>query len=68
MAIFILFLYLIYKSIFFELHKKCKENRLNSASYKCYLFGTENNTELGCGQLVQNCISKDGMSRKLCKF
>lgn len=53
--------------------QKCKENNLFSPSTKeilnileilklkgfdCYLFGTENNTELGCGQLVQNYISK----------
>lgn len=42
-------------------------NKLNSVGFKCYLFGTEYNTELGYGQLVQNYISKDAMSRKLCK-
>ncbi len=42
-------------------------NKLNSVGFKCYLFETEYNTELGYGQLVQNYISKDAMSRKLCK-
>ena len=54
--------------------EKCKENNLHSPSQKvmnkilnklqssgfdCYIFGTENNTELGCGQLVQNYICDD---------
>ena len=65
---------IIIKVSFLNYTKKCKENnlfspntkdmlkilnKLNSAGYKCYLFGTENNTELGCGQLVQNYISED---------
>ncbi len=33
--------------------------RLQSENFECYLFGTENNTELGCGQLVQNYISEN---------
>lgn len=54
--------------------EKCKENnlhspsqkemnniisKLQSAGFNCYLFGTENNTELGCGQLVQNYICNE---------
>lgn len=65
---------IIIKVSFLNYTKKCKENnlfspnskdmlkilnKLNSTGYKCYLFGTENNTELGCGQLVQNYISED---------
>ena len=65
---------IIIKVSFLNYTKKCKENnlfspntrdmlgilnKLNLAGYKCYLFGTKNNTELGCGQLVQNYISED---------
>ncbi len=34
-------------------------NKLQSSGFDCYIFGTENNTELGCGQLVQNYICDD---------
>lgn len=62
------------KISFLNYTQKCKENNLfspntnqmvniletlKSKGFDCYLFGTENNTELGCGQLVQNYISKD---------
>ena len=65
---------IIIKVSFLNYTKKCKENnlispnsktmmkilnKLKSSGYDCYLFGTENNTELGCGQLVQNYISED---------
>ena len=65
---------IIIKVSFLNYTKKCKENnlvspnkkdmlkilnKLESGGYECYLFGTENNTELGCGQLVQNYISKE---------
>ena len=54
--------------------EKCRENNLHSPSqnvmnrilnklklsgFDCYIFGTENNTELGCGQLVQDYICDD---------
>lgn len=32
---------------------------LKSKEFDCYLFGTEDNTQLGCGQLVQDYISKN---------
>lgn len=62
---------IIIKVSYLNYTEKCKENNLHSpsqkemhkilnrikqAGYDCYLFGTENNTELGCGQLVQNYI------------
>ena len=62
------------KLSFLNYTQKCKENNLfspnvnkmkniletiKSKGFDCYLFGTENNTELGCGQLVQNNISKN---------
>lgn len=65
---------IIIKISFLNYTKKCKENNLISPNkedmlkiknilidngFKCYLFGTENNTELGCGQLVQNHISDE---------
>lgn len=65
---------IIIKISFLNYTKKCKENNLISPNkedmlkiknilidngFKCYLFGTENNTELGCGQLVQNHISNE---------
>lgn len=65
---------IIIKISFLNYTKKCQENNLSSPNYdrmleivnqvksekfECYLFGTKNNTELGCGQLVQNYISKD---------
>ena len=65
---------IIIKVSFLNYTKKCKENNLSSPNteeminilerlklenFDCYLFGTENNTELGCGQLVQNYISKN---------
>ena len=34
-------------------------DKLKAVGFECYLFGTENNTEFGCGQLVQNYISKN---------
>ncbi len=61
------------KISFLNYTKKCKTYNLSSPNnermleimelikkegYDCYLFGTQNNTELGCGQLVQNYISK----------
>lgn len=64
---------IIIKLSFLNYTQKCKENKLFSPNinqmlnilemlkakgFDCYLFGTENNTELGCGQLVQNYISK----------
>ena len=65
---------IIIKISFLNYTKKCKENNLlspniedmlkiqktlKSAGFNCYLFGTKNNTELGCGQLVQNHISDE---------
>ena len=65
---------IIIKVSFLNYTKKCKENnlfspkakdmlkildKLKAVGFECYLFGTENNTEFGCGQLVQNYISKD---------
>lgn len=65
---------IIIKVSYLNYTKKCKENnlsspntkeminilkRLKSENFDCYLFGTENNTELGCGQLVQNYISEN---------
>lgn len=65
---------IIIKISFLNYTKKCQENNLSSPNnnrmleivnqvksegFECYLFGTKNNTELGCGQLVQNYISKD---------
>lgn len=65
---------IIIKVSFLNYTKKCKENNLFSPNYEemlkimdkikkagfeAYLFGTKNNTELGCGQLVQNYISED---------
>lgn len=67
---------IIVKISFLNYTKKCQENNLSSPNdarmleivnkvksegFECYLFGTKNNTELGCGQLVQNYISKDSM-------
>lgn len=64
----------ILKISFLNHTKKCQEYNLASPNYErmleivniirsrgfnCYLFGTKNNIELGCGQLVQNYISKD---------
>lgn len=74
---------IIIKVSFLNYTKKCKENSLTSpnindmieilnklrlAGFECYLFGTENNTELGCGQLVQNYISENSqiLIRKKC--
>ena len=34
-------------------------NRLQLSGFDCYILGTENNTELGCGQLVQNYICNE---------
>lgn len=65
---------IIIKISFLNYTQKCLENNLfspnnermldivnhvKSQGFDCYLFGTKNNTELGCGQLVQNYISKD---------
>ena len=65
---------IIIKISFLNYTKKCQENNLSSPNddrmleivnqvksggFECYLFGTKNNTELGCGQLVQNYISKN---------
>lgn len=65
---------IIIKISFLNYTKKCQENNLSSPNnnrmleivnqvksegFDCYLFGTKNNTELGCGQLVQNYISKN---------
>lgn len=65
---------IIIKVSYLNYTKKCKENnllspntkeminilkRLKLENFDCYLFGTENNTELGCGQLVQNYISEN---------
>ena len=65
---------IIIKISFLNYTKKCQENNLSSPNndrmleivnqvksegFECYLFGTESNTELGCGQLVQNYISKN---------
>lgn len=65
---------IIIKISFLNYTKKCLENNLSSPNndrmleivsqiksegFDCYLFGTKNNTELGCGQLVQNYISKN---------
>ncbi len=65
---------IIIKISFLNYTKKCLENNLSSPNnermleivnqvkskgFDCYLFGTKNNTKLGCGQLVQNYISKD---------
>ncbi len=65
---------IIIKISFLNYTKKCLENNLSSPNndrmleivnqvkseeFECYLFGTKTNTELGCGQLVQNYISKD---------
>ena len=62
---------IIIKVSYLNYTKKCRENnlyspvqnvmnkilnRLQSSGFDCYIFGTENNTELGCGQLVQNYI------------
>lgn len=75
---------MIIKVSFLNYTKKCQEYNLTSPDYDrmleilerikargfdCYLFGTPNNTELGCGQLVQNYISQskekgDGKSLK----
>lgn len=67
---------IIVKVSFLNYTKKCQENnlfspsidrmneiinRVKSEGFECYLFGTQNNTELGCGQLVQNYISKDNI-------
>lgn len=63
---------IIIKVSYLNYTKKCQENNLSSpdnenmlkileqikaAGFECYLFGTQNNTELGCGQLVQDYIS-----------
>ena len=32
-------------------------NELHNNGFECYIFGSERNIEVGCGQLVQNCIS-----------
>lgn len=65
---------IVIKVSFLNYTKKCQENNLSSPDinrmleiinqiklngFECYLFGTKNNTELGCGQLVQNYISND---------
>lgn len=65
---------IILKVSFLNYTKRCQEYHLMSPNYDrmleimarikrrgfdCYLFGTENNTTLGCGQLVQNYISQD---------
>ena len=65
---------IIIKVSFLNYTKKCSEyklfspkmedmlkilEKLKKAQYDCYLFGTDVNIELGCGQLVQNYISKD---------
>ncbi|HAB67324.1 MAG TPA: hypothetical protein DCE23_08155 [Firmicutes bacterium] len=70
---------IILKISFLNYTKKCQEFGLKSPDYQrmveiiarikragfdCYLFGTANNTELGCGQLVQNYISQDGEEGK----
>ena len=67
---------IIIKVSFLNYTKKCQENNLSSPNndrmleiinrvksegFECYLFGTQNNTELGCGQLVQNYISRDNI-------
>ena len=67
---------IIIKISFLNYTKKCQENNLSSPNnvrmleileqiksegFDCYLFGTKDNTELGCGQLVQNYISRDNM-------
>ncbi len=35
------------------------KKRLLESNFSCYIFGTAENTELGCGQLVQNYISSN---------
>ena len=65
---------IIIKVSFLNYTEKCRENKLHSpnknemnrilrklllSGFDCYIFGTENNTELGCGQLVQNYICKE---------
>lgn len=65
---------IIIKVSYLNYTKKCEENNLyspnetrmleileliKSKGFDCYLFGTKANTELGCGQLVQNYISQD---------
>ena len=70
---------IIVKISYLNFTQKCKENNLKSPAsdrmleilrklkeegFDCYLFGTDNNTQLGCGQLVQNYISKDQTIKK----
>ena len=65
---------IIIKVSYLNYTEKCRENNLHSpnqnvmnrilnrlqlSGFECYIFGTENNTELGCGQLVQNYICSD---------
>lgn len=65
---------IIIKVSYLNYTEKCRENNLHSpvqnvmnkilnrlqlSGFDCYIFGTENNTELGCGQLVQNYICNE---------
>ena len=65
---------IIIKVSFLNYTEKCRENNLHSPSinkmnkilnilkssgFSCYLFGSAKNTELGCGQLVQNYICEE---------
>lgn len=74
---------IVIKVSFLNYTKKCQEYNLMSPNYDrmleimvmikrrgfdCYLFGTENNTELGCGQLVQNYISQDDVKDDIKKL
>lgn len=75
---------IIIKISYLNYTKKCQEynlcspnqdrmleiiEKIQSAGFDCYVFGTKSNTELGCGQLVQNYISQEDVkdNKKLSK-
>lgn len=74
---------IIIKVSYLNYTKKCRENnlysppkermkeilkRLQAAGFSCYIFGTPNNTELGCGQLLQNYICDNESINQISKI